>query len=336
MQTRMIDQLYRLHPLALMLAITSLMIGVSDAQEEKPDEKDNVDVATLMQEGSMALQSEDFDEAAAKFKRVTEVSKNDGMAWHMYGYALHGGGKLDEAIKIHKKAATFDDFKGISLYNLGCAYSLQGKTKESLKALHQCLDAKFDRLEMFDNDSDLVNVRKAKGFKAIANRVKNGGARPKFNPKKMIGTWNVKKGVRAGKEVAKERLGKIMIDKENVTIPAGPEKFVMAYKVNIDKRPAQVDMKITGGPAPEGSKAVGIIKGGGKRITLCYDPTGAKRPASFESTEENGYHLFVIEPEEDSDSSKEKEGGDDDDDDEDEKRDQKDDGGEKNKEKKDG
>lgn len=310
MQTILI---YRFHPIAMMLALSTLMIGISEAQDEKPEEKEKVDVATLIEEGSAALKSEDFAAAAAKFKQVTELDKSNGMAWHYYGYALHGAGKLDEAIPVHKKAAKFDEVKGISLYNLGCAYSLQGKTKDAIQALHQALDAKFDKLELIAEDSDLANVRKAKGYKAIANRVKNGGARPPFNPKKMIGSWNVSKGVRNGQTVANERLPKITIDAKAVTIPAGPETFVMSYTIDNSKRPAHIDMKITAGPAPQDSKAVGIVRKSGKKLMMCYDPTGAKRPEKFESTEDNGFHMFVMEL--DAEEAKDDKGDDEDEDD---------------------
>ena len=31
-------------------------------------------------------------------------------------------------------------------------------------------------------------------------------------------------------------------------------------------------------------------------IVLCYDPTGANRPESFESTADNGFFMFVLKP----------------------------------------
>ena len=307
------------HSMAMLIAISMLTTQVGFGQEDKPDtKKEKVDIEALLEEAQSAVESKDYDEAAKLFKKVCDADDKNGVACHMLGYALHLGGKVDEAIEVHKKAAKFDEFKAISLYNLGCAYSLKKKNKESIKALHQALDAKFDRLEMFKTDSDLANVRKSKGWKAIAARVKNGGLRPKFNVKKMVGSWQVTKGVRAGNKVDNERLPVITVDAKAFTIPAGADKFVMEYKVDNNKRPAQIDMTITAGPAPEGSKAIGLIKKQGNKLMLCYDPTGAKRPKKFEATEENGCHLFVMELEkDDDDDGEEEEGGDDDEEDDD-------------------
>ena len=57
----------------------------------------------------------------------------------------------------------------------------------------------------------------------------------------------------------------------------------------------KIDMKIDSGPAPEGAKAVGIIKIGDGEFTICYDSAGGERPEKFESTEENGCFMFKIE-----------------------------------------
>ncbi|MEL7499394.1 MAG: TIGR03067 domain-containing protein [Planctomycetota bacterium] len=300
------DYLKPFHSLVVVLSITLLATGVSRAQDDKPKEKqESVDVESLMDDAQEALDKGEFGKAVKIYKQVIVADKTNGRAWHRYGYALHADGQLDKAIEIHKKAAKFDDYKAISLYNLGCAYSLQKKTKPALKALHQALDANFRQLDMFDSDSDLENVRKDKGFKAIATRVKNGGARPKFDTKQLVGSWQVTKGVRAGEEVDGSRLPVITIDKKSITIPAGAENFVMNYKLDDKNRPVKVDMAIAAGPAPEGSKALGIIKRQRKKLTLCYDPMGMTRPTKFESTSDNNFFLFEMELE-----ASEKEDGD--------------------------
>ena len=272
----------------LSLALLGQMGHLAVAQDEKQEQQDEVDVAELMQQGQMALGNAAWGKAADAFRKATKADAKNGMAWHLLGYALHSDGKLDEAIKMHTKAATFETVKGISLYNLGCAYSLKKDTKKSIKYLHESLDAGFDQFDNFASDADLVNVRKAKGYQSIAARLKNGGKRPKFNTKKIVGTWKVIKGMRAGEAVDEQRLPEIVITKNTITIPAGPEKFVMEYKINTDKRPAQIDMSVAEGPAPEDSKALGLIRRSKNNLVLIYDPMGATRPQKFQSTEENG------------------------------------------------
>lgn len=112
----------------------------------------------------------------------------------------------------------------------------------------------------------------------------------------LVGKWKVSKGVRSGAKVAQDRMPEaITFEKDKITMPAGPESFVMGYKIDNSKSPAQIDMKILSGPAPEGSPALGIIKMEDGKMWLCYDAMGGGRPEKFESTADNGFFLFVLE-----------------------------------------
>jgi uncharacterized protein (TIGR03067 family) len=120
----------------------------------------------------------------------------------------------------------------------------------------------------------------------------------KFDVSKIPGTWQVIEGVRAGEDVAKDRLAEAIItfEKDKITIPAGDDEFVMSYSIKADTSPVQIDMKIESGPAPEGSAAVGILKMSDGKFVLCYNAMGGDRPKTFESTEDNGCFLFVMKP----------------------------------------
>ena len=114
---------------------------------------------------------------------------------------------------------------------------------------------------------------------------------------KLVGNWNYVSGVRAGEEVPQERLaGTVKITADTFQVPSGQEQpFMMAYTLDTKTTPAGIDLKITGGPVPEG-KALGIIKLENGKLAFCYDPTGEQRPTTFSSTEENGLFLFWLEP----------------------------------------
>jgi uncharacterized protein (TIGR03067 family) len=128
-----------------------------------------------------------------------------------------------------------------------------------------------------------------------------------FDPMKLPGEWLYKSGWKSGEESQAEVLaGVVTITKETFKLPAGPDTFfLMAYTLDAKKNPATIDFEIKEGPVPEG-KAVGIIKFEDDELHLCYDPTGQKRPEKFESTEENGAHLFILkrQPKEEDDSKK--------------------------------
>ena len=108
------------------------------------------------------------------------------------------------------------------------------------------------------------------------------------------GTWNFKTGHKAGAESAEQSLAvAVIVDGDSFTIPVSEEmEFVMNYELDTSTDPISVDMTMNMGGTE--SKGVGILKLDGDTMTLCYDPTGAKRPAEFESTEENGCNLFVM------------------------------------------
>jgi uncharacterized protein (TIGR03067 family) len=117
----------------------------------------------------------------------------------------------------------------------------------------------------------------------------------KLDASKLVGGWTFESGVRVGEEVDKARLGTVTISEKEMTIPVpGSDPFVMAYKIDNSHSPAHIDIDITGGPAPP-SSAKGIIAMKDGRILLCYNPDGTgDRPASFESTADNGFNYFVI------------------------------------------
>jgi uncharacterized protein (TIGR03067 family) len=115
-----------------------------------------------------------------------------------------------------------------------------------------------------------------------------------LDPAKLVGSWTYVAGTRAGEKVDKERMtGPVVVTKETFTLPGSEPKFVIGYTVDAKASPATIDMSIKDGPVKEG-KALGIIAVNGDELTLCYDPSGQKRPAKFESTKDNGAFLFVL------------------------------------------
>ena len=254
------------------------------------------DLNELMREGQGHVQNEDWALAADAFREATELDPDAGSAWMMLGYALHSSGKLDEAIKIHLKAAKFPgQNRQLGYYNAGCAYSLKKDSDKAFKYLNLAAEAGFDQINHMDGDSDLDNVRKDARFEKLIAKIKNGGKDP-FDAKVLVGNWDVNKGTRAGAVVGKDRLGSVItFTKDTITIPAGEDAFKMKYSVDASKKPIEIDMEITGGPAPPGAKALGILKLDGDKFKLCYNaaPDG-DRPDSFSSTEENGFFTFAM------------------------------------------
>ncbi|MEM7454079.1 MAG: TIGR03067 domain-containing protein [Planctomycetota bacterium] len=264
-------------------------------------EDDQDSVEDLMAEATAMLQREKYTEAAAILQKVVDQDEENGQAWMLLGYSLHVGGEVEKAIEAHTRAATFEDFKPVALYNLGCAHALLEDTEASIQWLEKAVDAGFSDIEYLTTDTDLDGVRDDERFKALVARVKNGGE-PVFNASMLVGTWEMLEGVRAGEELDGSRLPpsfEMTADTFELTGPGGTGSFVMGYEIDSSASPMTIDMKIDEGPVMEdgtdtvGAPALGIIKFDDGKIWLCYDAMGGARPETFESTEENGYHLFV-------------------------------------------
>ena len=112
----------------------------------------------------------------------------------------------------------------------------------------------------------------------------------------LEGTWKIVEGKRGGEAVAAERMASdVIFSKEDITIPMGEDmKFVMAYEL-VEGSEMGIDMEITEGPQV-GAKALGIIKKDGDTVWFCYDAFTGERPENFESTSDNGFFLFKMEP----------------------------------------
>ncbi len=136
-------------------AVAILAIG------SQPD----TDAPTMQQAGAL-FQQQNFAEAAKLYEKITEAQPENAQAWFQMGYCFHVTGSLEKAIPAHKKAASLapdgSQFKVLGLYNLGCAYALQGKSDAAFGALMKAVDAGFhtdDNAETARTDSDLDSLR---------------------------------------------------------------------------------------------------------------------------------------------------------------------------------
>ena len=131
----------------------------SPSQGQSGDEVEAGDSEVMMAEADQHFQIGAWEEAAIAYRAVVKVNPDNGRAWYALGYALHANGQLDKAIAAHRRAAEFEQFTGIALYNLACAYSLKGDADAAFEALARCREAGFDRLPSMEDDADFDNIR---------------------------------------------------------------------------------------------------------------------------------------------------------------------------------
>ena len=128
-----------------------------------------------MEEAEELLQEQAWAEAAEAFAEIVEADPENGRAWHLRGYSVHADGRIEEALKIHRKTASFDDFRGIALYNIGCANALLGNREKAFAALASSAETGFDVAGNMGEDSDLRSLRGDPRFHALMNS--GGGGR---------------------------------------------------------------------------------------------------------------------------------------------------------------
>lgn len=117
-----------------------------------------------------------------------------------------------------------------------------------------------------------------------------------LDPAKLVGEWKIVDGKKAGEKIGDDaKKGKVIVDKEKITLKGDDMTFVFGYKLDAKKSPAEIDLVILEPEGLKDAKAKGIIKLEDGKKTLCYHPMMGERPTKFESTKDNGNYLFVME-----------------------------------------
>lgn len=247
--------------------------------------QDEESVQDLLRKAQQHLQSGDNEAAAKAFRKVTDKDKDNAQGWFMLGYALHMGGKLDDAIKAHEKAAGFQQTRMLGLYNLGCAYALKGQKDRAFGYLNQSVKAGFQDEDQLDGDSDLESLRKDVRYKRLEKRVQGESVTDDFTPKDLIGRWVVVSETQGGKKNEKtEGFVEVAADNYSMVAPGG-KQGPLPYKVDTS---TEVPTIVVGG------RAKGIMKMDGERLTVCLNPSGEDAPTAIKSTEENGFNVLVV------------------------------------------
>ncbi len=141
------------------------------AEEVDKTEAIDPDLRVLIDRAEALMEQESFQEAAIVFAEMTSKYPDNPAAWFRYGICLHLAGELDRAIKIHRKAAEFEEFAAMASYNLACGYALQGKTDRALSALQKAVDLGFADVAQLIGDSDLAKLRNDDRFRAILKKI---------------------------------------------------------------------------------------------------------------------------------------------------------------------
>ncbi|MBC8329225.1 MAG: tetratricopeptide repeat protein [Planctomycetes bacterium] len=157
----------RLLLLAGLLAGFPLLAPAAAAQEGAPS----------MDQATAAMQSGQFEVAAASFRKILEAQPENGIAWFNLGYSLHALGQLDEAHDCHIKAQDTPQVRPIAIYNHACIHSLWGETDSAIKLLNDAVAEGFNQPQQLRTDSDMDNIRKDARFVALLKKMEADAAK---------------------------------------------------------------------------------------------------------------------------------------------------------------
>src|SRR6476659_1637616 len=102
------------------------------------------------------------------YGRLENEGSRDGREWAKVGLDLLRLRELDRAAVALTRAINYLDYKGSSaMYNLACAYALQGNRAVGIEWLEKAVNAGFDSPEKLRNDPDINNLRSDPRFPVI-------------------------------------------------------------------------------------------------------------------------------------------------------------------------
>lgn len=164
------DKIYWVLAVALALIVLPGGAFLVGGQQDESVAEANDFMVDLRIAAKKAIANKDWSTAVAALGQVVEKAPDDARSWFMLGYALHADGRLDEAIKIHRKATEFPPTRPVAFYNLSCAFALKGDRETALKHLEESLDAGFTCTRPLSEDTDFVSLVDGSKFKELAAR----------------------------------------------------------------------------------------------------------------------------------------------------------------------
>jgi hypothetical protein len=186
------DKIYWVLAVALALIVLPGGAFLVGGQQDESVAEANDFMVDLRIAAKKAIANKDWSTAVAALGQVVEKAPDDARSWFMLGYALHADGRLDEAIKIHRKATVFPPTRPVALYNLSCAFALKGDRETALKHLEESLDAGFTCTRPLSEDTDFVSLVDGSKFKELAARALPLASRDTYRQFDFwVGDWDV-------------------------------------------------------------------------------------------------------------------------------------------------
>lgn len=129
-----------------------------------------------------------FQEAINSFDQLRQESSKDGNQWYRVGSKLLRLREFDRAVFALNQAIEHLQYhNGSAMYNLACAYALNGDRAAALEWLEKSVNAGYDDPGNIQNDSDIASLRGEPRFNEIA-KLSRTLSLSRFNKDSMDGS----------------------------------------------------------------------------------------------------------------------------------------------------
>ncbi|MEO8215520.1 MAG: M56 family metallopeptidase [Acidobacteriota bacterium] len=109
-------------------------------------------------------------EANDEFSRLKRSDSKEGGDWFGVGFDLISLGDYPRAIDAFQHALQYGFKESTTMYNLACAYSLNGNRDEGMRWLTKAVENGFDNSGKLDRDPDIQGLRSDPRFPALRQR----------------------------------------------------------------------------------------------------------------------------------------------------------------------
>jgi tetratricopeptide (TPR) repeat protein len=112
---------------------------------------------------------EQYEEAIVSFTNAIQLKNDYANAYANRGLCYRRQQKYDLALADYLSSEQYT--KGLSSYNIACAYSILGKPDEAFRWLTSCQQSEYKQSRsMMESDPDFENIRKDSRWKAIVDK----------------------------------------------------------------------------------------------------------------------------------------------------------------------
>lgn len=150
-------------------------------------------------EAAAAFKAQNWQQAVALYKQVTEKDPTDGGSWYALGNAALMANDPKLAVTAYQHSVELKNQPGLSLYNLACAHARLGESDQALDSLEKLAQLGVPFATQMEKDPDLASLRTLPRYQQVLGHMKQVSAPCQNDPTSRqfdfwAGDWNVYDG----------------------------------------------------------------------------------------------------------------------------------------------